>query len=687
MSLAAKLVALAAPGLVIVVRMSVANSLMADSAHHLNKRAGSSHQLAMALNTADAQLQRIRAGVATLQLTTRPESVAGADKQVHAAYSALQAQLQTAHTLATDDQDTARIAAVEDTADLIMAGEEKLVAVLEQDLASTEPLSVGRMALASNLLSSLSEASDMLTAGIAAAGSGEEKQQADADAMSNLALGVMIAGGIGNLIVMLGGMVFSLTQVARPIRRINQAMGAIAGGALDTEVPITGRYDDIGQMAAAVEVFRSNGLRIAEMTEQEKQAETRRQAERATMMNDLQSAFGAVVDAASAGDFTQRVTSQFADAELNTLSARLNSLVDMVDRGLSETGTVLGALAETNLTQRVEGEYSGAFARLKSATNSVADRLTEIVNQLRGTSRSLKIATGEILSGANDLSDRTAKQAATIEETSATMEQLARTVLSNAERANDASGKAASVTRAAEEGGAVMIEANAAMTRITQSSEKISNIIGLIDDIAFQTNLLALNASVEAARAGEAGKGFAVVAVEVRRLAQSAAEASSEVKALIDRSADEVKTGSRLVADAVKKLEVMLEGVRVNRELLESIARDSRSQANAIEEMNAAVRQMDEMTQHNAALVEETNASIEQTEAQANELDRVVDIFVLDAASAAIEQGRPTAQPAQLSPGHQNRPTARASAGGSARAADHYLTAGNTALKGDWQDF
>jgi methyl-accepting chemotaxis protein len=167
------------------------------------------------------------------------------------------------------------------------------------------------------------------------------------------------------------------------------------------------------------------------------------------------------------------------------------------------------------------------------------------------------------------------------------------------------------------------------MERITQSSGKISNIIGLIDDIAFQTNLLALNASVDAARAGDAGKGFAVVAVEVRRLAQSAASASADVKVLIEQSAQEVAGGSKLVSDAAGKLVQMLSAVRDNHEALDAIARASREQASSIEEVTVAVRTMDEMTQHNAALVEETNAAIEQTEAQAVELDRVVDVFKL----------------------------------------------------------
>ena len=285
----------------------------------------------------------------------------------------------------------------------------------------------------------------------------------------------------------------------------------------------------------------------------------KRAAERAEMMQQLQQQFGAVVDAAVAGDFSRRVTAQFDDKELNALAGSVNLLVERVDAGLGASAEVLAAMADTDLTQRVEGEFSGAFGKLQTDTNRVAERLGEVMSRLRDTSGLLKTATGEILSGAVDLSERTTKQAATIEETSAAMEQLSSTVSHNADRARKASGVATTVTQTAEEGGKVMSNANLAMERITSSSAKISNIIGLIDDIAFQTNLLALNASVEAARAGEAGKGFAVVAVEVRRLAQSAAEASSEVKVLIEQSGSEVLAGSRLVAEANGKLEAILE--------------------------------------------------------------------------------------------------------------------------------
>ena len=437
----------------------------------------------------------------------------------------------------------------------------------------------------------------------------------------------MLAIGAALLaVVALAGWLFART-ITRPISRLTRTMEALADGDLDAEVKGADGHDELGAMARAVQVFRESGMKVRELTEEERAGSEQRRVDRSAMMQALQKAFGAVVDAAIAGDFSRRVETGFPDAELNGLARSVNKLVDTVDRGLGETGMVLSALADTDLTQRMHGEYEGAFGQLKDDTNAVGEKLTLIVTQLRDTSRALKTATGEILSGSNDLSERTSRQAATIEETSAAMEQLAATVIENAKRAEQASLKARAVSQTADEGGIVMGKASDAMERITTSSGKISNIIGLIDDIAFQTNLLALNASVEAARAGEAGKGFAVVAVEVRRLAQSAAMASADIKGLIEVSASEVNGGSKLVAEAAAKLVVMLDAARDNSTLIEAIAAASKEQAASIEEVSSAVRQLDEMTQHNAALVEETNAALEQTEAQATELDRIVDAF------------------------------------------------------------
>jgi len=320
--------------------------------------------------------------------------------------------------------------------------------------------------------------------------------------------------------------------------------------------------------------------------------------------------------------YFDKLTTDAAEAE--------QAAAAVVDHAVIETGKALNALAKGDLSSRITAAFDPKLQKLKDDTNAVADRLNGVIAQLQSTSRSLRTATSELLEGTNDLADRTTRQAANVEETSASIGQIAEMVTENAGRAGTATDRIKDVEQIASGGGQVMANATTAMQRITESSAKIAGITGMIDDIAFQTNLLALNASVEAARAGEAGKGFSVVAVEVRRLAQSAAEASRQIKTLIDASSQEVKLGSALVSDAAAKLQAIVLGVGECTSLMSQIANSSDQQSTAITEINAAIHQMDEMTQHNAALVEETNAAIEQTEGQAAELDQLVAQFAID---------------------------------------------------------
>ncbi|UXN74584.1 methyl-accepting chemotaxis protein [Devosia sp. A8/3-2] len=527
--------------------------------------------------------------------------------------------------------------------------------------------------------------------------------RAPIEAVVGRSLTMLLAVG-GAVLLVIGAVALLLSWLlTRPIPRLSAVMNSIVAGELDAEVPYTERRNEIGAMAKAVEVFRRNGQRVAELG-----AETGRHlaeaADHTGQLNAISMSqmvvefslegavlaanqnfldlvgyqreevlaqpnalflFGADPSGAAykqfwldlaagqfkAGEYRRRTRDGHEVWIQSTFSpivgvdgvpykiVQFATDVTARKQAVAAVGAGLQQLAEGDLTASIDVPFEPQFEDLRHALNGTVSRFAEVVGQLQQTSRALRLATGEILSGANDLSERTTRQAATIEQTAAAMETLAGTVAGNARMAREAAGKARAVAVTAAESGTVMSNANAAMERITQSSAKISNIIGMIDDIAFQTNLLALNASVEAARAGEAGRGFAVVAVEVRRLAQSAAGASADVKALVEQSANEVRGGSGLVSDAASRLQMMLDAVRANSELVEAIAQASGEQASSIDEVSTAVRTLDEMTQHNAALVEEINAAIEQTEAQAQSPDGLVDVFVLSK-PAVVEAGR-----------------------------------------------
>jgi methyl-accepting chemotaxis protein len=287
------------------------------------------------------------------------------------------------------------------------------------------------------------------------------------------------------------------------------------------------------------------------------------------------------------------------------------------------------------MNRRVTRDYQGAFERVKTDVNATSTRLAEIVGQITQAAETIAAAAAEVSLGSSDLADRTEQQASSLEETAASMEELGATVRSNAENAQRANVMAAQARGSAESGGGVAGSAIEAMRRIEESSRKITDIIGVIDEIAFQTNLLALNAAVEAARAGDAGRGFAVVAQEVRQLAQRSAQASKEIKALIMDSGGQVRDGVDLVRSAGSSLTEIVSGIGRVADLVSEIARATAEQASGLDEVNIAIAQMDEMTQKNAALVEESTAAARSLEEQADQLRHQMTFFTLDRQSAS----------------------------------------------------
>ena len=388
-----------------------------------------------------------------------------------------------------------------------------------------------------------------------------------------------------------------------------------------------------------------------------------------------------LVHAAGEGDFTQRLDLTNKQGFLHDLGKGMNDLTETVDRGLSQTVRMMSALASGDLTQRVEGEFKGSFLQLKTDANTMADKIRAIARRISGASREVQGATREIASGVADLSARTEHQASSLEETSASMEELATTVRQNAGNAQDANQLAAAASTSAVAGGEIATKAVAAMGKIEDSSRQIGDIVGLIQEIAFQTNLLALNAAVEAARAGEAGKGFAVVANEVRALAQRASQASKDIKGLIVNSDNQVREGVTLVKQAGTSLSEIVASVKKVATFVSEIAAATQEQSSGIEQVSKAVTGMDQMTQQNAALVEETNAALHSAQSQVDELRKVVSFFKTGDEDAAEEQDISQATPQSDNPVRQQFQTL------ARRVA---ATRGNTAIapaRNDWKEF
>jgi methyl-accepting chemotaxis protein len=359
----------------------------------------------------------------------------------------------------------------------------------------------------------------------------------------------------------------------------------------------------------------------------------------------------AVVEAAVRGDFSGRIPEADKIGAMRDLAAGQNRINTIVEAAMEDFSQTLRQVAEGDLMARVEGDHQGRFAQLASGINDTVMRLSETVATIQRSARDLNRAAGEINAGAADLARRTEEEASSLEETAATTEELAASVKQTADSSKEANELSDKGRKLASDGGGIVREAIQAMERIEEASRKITDIIAVIDDIAFQTNLLALNAAVEAARAGEAGKGFAVVASEVRTLAQRSGQAARDIKDLITGSAGQVVEGVRLVHATGRALDSIVQASGEVAQMIGTIHSAASEQAHGIEEMSTAVARIDEMTQQNSALAEQSAASASELMRQLEQLNALVATFRIDpsqagAAAPAIAHAQPRPAPA-----------------------------------------
>ncbi|MFS8122608.1 methyl-accepting chemotaxis protein [Rhizobium sp. BR 250] len=464
---------------------------------------------------------------------------------------------------------------------------------------------------------------------------------------STILTSLVVVGGAFAIGIILALFVAS-RGITTPIARLRERMVSLAGGETAAEIDGTGRRDEVGQMAKAVQVFRENAIeriRLEQETEANRSLSEKDRIER-----------------------EQQKTREAADVKF---------AVDNLAAGLSK-------LSEGDVSYRIGQPFTATLDAVRNDFNMSAEKLQAALTRVAQNAGGIGAGADEIKSAADDLAKRTEQQAAAVEETAAALEEITTTVRDSTKRAQEAGLIVSRAKAGAEQSGAVVRRAVVAMEQISKSANEISNIIGVIDEIAFQTNLLALNAGVEAARAGEAGKGFAVVAQEVRELAQRSANAAKEIKALITTSNDQVQQGVQLVGDTGKALETIVSEVQeINRHVV-SIVEAAQEQSSGLQQINTAVNQMDQDTQKNAAMVEETNAASHSLAKEVASLNQLLSQFRL-----ADGAQQPKSQPAPVR-----------SAGGSdkyvaspVRALGRKIASafsGNAAVdtsKGDWQEF
>jgi methyl-accepting chemotaxis protein len=411
------------------------------------------------------------------------------------------------------------------------------------------------------------------------------------------------------LLMIAGGVLFITRKVVTPIDGMTRYMKQLASGDLSRETPYQSRSDEIGDMGKSVAVFRD-----AMLTQRRIEAEL------------------------ASGRAAIEAERSSVKAAAGIALAELEVVVDAMDHGL-------GNLAKGDLVFRLRTSFAAEYEQLRTHFNEAMDRLQDTMTSIGASTEAVRSTADEVAQAADDLSRRTEQQAASLEQTAAALDQITATVHKTSEGADEARKLVANSKADVEISGAVLRETVTAMHGIEQSSREIGKIIGVIDEIAFQTNLLALNAGIEAARAGDAGRGFAVVATEVRALAQRSTAAAKEIKDLVSASGRQVESGVRLVGDTGKALGRIVSQVDRLNTLVSEIAAAAREQAGGLAEVNTAVSRMDQMTQQNAAMVEETTAGSHSLAHEAGELAQRVGIFKIKfsashSAGASLESDR-----------------------------------------------
>ncbi|KXG85274.1 methyl-accepting chemotaxis protein [Agrobacterium bohemicum] len=466
-----------------------------------------------------------------------------------------------------------------------------------------------------------------------------EKSDALTDQTNSTILTTLVTLGMLFFAAIALALFVSARGITGPIDRLRSRMVSLANGQTEENIAGLDRRDEVGQMAEAVAVFRNNALERARL-EQEAEA-NRSLSEKERMAREEQKA-----------------------KEAADTSFAVDNLADALSR-----------LSDGDVSFRISQPFAAHLDKVRENFNGSAEKLQSALSRVAENARGIDAGANEIRSAADDLAKRTEQQAASVEETAAALEEITTTVKDSTRRAQEAGELVAKARTGAEQSGNVVRKAVIAMEQIEKSSSEISNIISVIDEIAFQTNLLALNAGVEAARAGEAGKGFAVVAQEVRELAQRSANAAKDIKGLITTSNTQVQQGVQLVGETGRALETIVTEVQeINRHVV-AIVDAAQEQSSGLQQINTAVNQMDQDTQKNAAMVEEQTAASHGLAREAASLNHLLGQFKLGGgyeapARQATQAERPVQSPARA----LGRKVASA-------------FSGNAAVKADWQEF